>query len=330
MTKATLKLKPGLPALGLATPLGLGKAANAAALFAGQRASLAPMPNLAGRPFAANGIEAELATLPPEFAPWDSRNNRLLLTALNEIESDVAAAVSRHGAARVAVVLGTSTSGIAEGEIALAYHRAHGRWPEGYHYRAQEPGSPADFVARITGAQGPAYVVATACSSSAKVFASARRLLAMGLCDAAIVGGADTLCGLTGAGFSALGAMAAGPSQPFRAARAGITIGEGAALFLMTREPAELTLLGLGETSDAHHVSAPDPEGGRPRRVGYRLRQPARHGNRAQRRHGEQGRVDAVRPGDAVQLDQGADRPHAGCRRRDRGGVPLADARPGA
>jgi 3-oxoacyl-[acyl-carrier-protein] synthase I len=257
-----LRLRPGLPALGLATPLGVGKAETAASLLAGKRADLAPMPGLAGKPFAANRVEGELAPIPQGFAAWDSRNNRLLLTALAEIEPEVTAAVARYGARRIAIVLGTSTSGIAEGETALARRRQTGAWPQGFDYRAQEPGSPADFLARYIGTEGPAYVVATACSSSAKVFASARRLLRLGLCDAAIVGGADTLCGLTGAGFRALGAMSSEPTQPFRSARAGINIGEGAALFLMTREPAELALLGVGETSDAHHVSAPDPQGG--------------------------------------------------------------------
>src|SRR5687768_14733285 len=137
-----------LPAMGLATPLGLGKEATAAALFAGKRASLVPRTPLAGgRPLAAVPVEAPLPPMPQGFEPWDSRNNRLLLAALAEIENAVAAAVDRVGASRVAVVIGTSTSGIAEGEAALAFRRAHGVWPDGFDYRSQEPGSPADFLA---------------------------------------------------------------------------------------------------------------------------------------------------------------------------------------
>ncbi|MBT5457178.1 MAG: beta-ketoacyl-[acyl-carrier-protein] synthase II, partial [Rhodospirillaceae bacterium] len=111
------------------------------------------------------------------------------------------------------------------------------------------------------GTSGPAFCVTTACSSSAKVFASARRLIDSGICDAAVVGGADSLCQMTLNGFGALEALSRGLCNPFSANRDGINIGEGAAAFLMTPEPGPVTLLGVGETSDAHHISAPDPEG---------------------------------------------------------------------
>lgn len=251
-----------IPAMAVASCLGVGKQANAAQLFTGTRQGLAARPDLLpGRMMPVGAITEALPALPAAMADLDSRNNRLLAALLNEIAAPVEAAIRRHGRHRVAVVLGTSTSGIAEGEQALAHRLETGTWPDRFRYSQQETGSPAAFVARSLGLTGPTYVVATACSSSAKVFASARRLIRLGLADAAIVGGADTLCRLTVAGFSSLEAMSTTPCNPFSANRDGITIGEGGALFLLTRDPAELALLGVGESSDAHHVSAPDPEG---------------------------------------------------------------------
>jgi 3-oxoacyl-[acyl-carrier-protein] synthase-1 len=244
--------------MAVASCLGLGKAATVHGLFAEPGGRLRPGPGSA-RPVGA--IEAELPPLPAALAGWNSRNNRLLMALADEIGDEIAAAAGRYGRHRVAVVIGTSTSGIAEGEAAVAYRQRHGAWPAGYHYRQQETGSGAAFLARRLGLSGPAYVLATACSSGAKVFAAARRLIALGLADAAVVGAADTLCGLTLAGFQSLESLAREPCRPFSVHRDGITIGEGGALFLMAPEPAEIALLGVGETSDAHHISAPDPAG---------------------------------------------------------------------
>ena len=182
--------------------------------------------------------------------------------------------MERYGADRVAVVCGTSTSGIAEAEVGLTAYRRDGHWPAGFHYRRQEAGNLGLFVARALGLGGPAYTIATACSSSGKVFASARRLIRAGLADAVVVGGADTLCGMTIGGFDALEALSATRCNPFSVNRDGITIGEGAAAFLISREPGPIELLGVGETSDAHHPTAPDPEGrGAKAAVGMALRQ---------------------------------------------------------
>ncbi|MBR9970186.1 beta-ketoacyl-[acyl-carrier-protein] synthase family protein [Magnetospirillum sulfuroxidans] len=241
-----------LPAMAVATCLGIGKAATMGALLAGDRSGLRRH----------QGDALPLGRLPTEpGGHGDSRNNRLLAMLLEEIAEPLARAIERYGRDRVAVVVGTSTSGIAEGEVALAQRLKTGHWPAGFTYAQQETGSAASFIADALGLGGPAYVVGTACSSSAKVFASARRLIRQGLADAAIVGGADTLCRLTVAGFSALEAVAPEPCLPFSAHRRGITLGEGGALFLLTPEPAEIALLGVGESSDAHHLSAPDPEG---------------------------------------------------------------------
>lgn len=241
-----------LPAIGVTTCLGASLAANARALFAGDRSGLVQ----------ASGDAAPVGRLSvePPVGP-DSRNNRMLRQLLDQMAEPVAGAIARFGRARIAVIIGTSTSGVAEGEAALAQYRSQGHWPADFVYDQQETGSPARFVADSLGLTGPAYVVATACSSSAKVFASARRLIRQGLADAAIVGGADTLCALSVAGFAALESVARQPCLPFSPHRRGITIGEGAALFLLSPDPAEIALLGVGERSDAHHLSAPEPEG---------------------------------------------------------------------
>jgi 3-oxoacyl-[acyl-carrier-protein] synthase-1 len=254
-----MKRSLGLPAMGVATPLGIGKAAVAANLFAGTRAGLAhQMGILPDRLIHVGRVEAEL---PATSRPHASRNSRLMLLALQEIRAEIDVARDLYGAGRIAVILGTSTSGIAEGEAAFALRLRDGAWPQGFDYRQQELGSFAAFISAELQLSGPAYTIATACSSSAKVFASARRLIASGLCDAAVVGGADTLCGTTCNGFASLDAVSRGLCQPFSRNRDGINIGEGAAAFLLTREDAEISLLGFGESSDAHHLSAPDPSG---------------------------------------------------------------------
>ncbi len=252
----------GIAALGLATPLGIGKGANAAALFAGSAAGLSPRDDLLpGRSLHVGSVTQTLAPLPPALARWECRNNRLMMTALQEIAEDVRIASERYGRHRIAVIMGTSTGGIAEGELAFAAYQRDGNWPDDFHYRHQEAGSLGRFVAAALDLTGPAYTVVTACSSSGKVFASARRLIRAGVIDAAVVGGADTLCRMTVGGFSALEAVSAGRCNPFSAHRDGINIGEAAAALLITRDAALVELQGVGEGSDAHHISAPDPEG---------------------------------------------------------------------
>jgi 3-oxoacyl-[acyl-carrier-protein] synthase I len=252
----------GLPYLGIAAPIGIGKAAVAGALFAGSRDGIVQRDDFVpNRRLHVGAVAAELPAVAPDLARFDSRNNRLLLAALYEIAEPIQAMIRRRGRHRIAVVLGTSTSGIAEGEAAYVARRNQGAWPTHFHYHQQELGSIANFVALTLQLAGPAYTIATACASSAKALASGRRLIRAGYADAAIVGGCDTLCRTTVGGFSVLEAMSQGLCNPFSANRDGIVIGEAAAVFLMTREPAEVLLLGVGESSDAHHVSAPDPEG---------------------------------------------------------------------
>ncbi len=248
---------------GVVTPLGADKASIAAALFSGTSDRLTLRDDLiVGRSVLVGTVDDELPALPAGFAGHICRNNRLMLAALREIWPSVAGAVNRYGADRVAVILGSSTSGIAEGEQALAVYRQSGAWPQGYHYSQQEPGGLGEFAAQALGISGPAYTISAACASSAKAFASGRRLIRAGIVDAAVVGGADTLCRTTLGGFYALQAISKGRCNPFSVNRDGITIGEGAAAFLLSRDEGPVELLGIGESSDAHHPTAPDPTGG--------------------------------------------------------------------
>jgi len=208
------------------------------------------------------GLEDEPVTGP--LAEFDCRNNRLAQLGLRQdgfIEA-VARARSRYGAQRVAVLLGTSTSGILQTELAYRARDARGELP-GLRYRhAQNLYSVTDFVRRSLGLEGPAATISTACSSSAKVFAGAWRYLETGVADAAVVGGVDSLCLTTLHGFASLQLVSDEPCRPFDAARKGMSIGEAAGYALVERgAPHDLALLGYGESSDAYHMSTPQPEG---------------------------------------------------------------------
>ncbi|HDR9086231.1 TPA: beta-ketoacyl-[acyl-carrier-protein] synthase family protein [Burkholderia vietnamiensis] len=207
-------------------------------------------------------VTAPLECAPPAaLAHFDCRNNRLLLAALAQIQPLVDAAIARYGPRRIGVVIGTSTSGVDAAEHALARRAATGAMPAGFDYRQMEIGTAAPFVRAVLGVTGPAYTLSTACTSSAKAFAAARRLLQLKICDAVIVGGADSLCELTLQGFASLESVSPGRTNPMSRNRNGINVGEGAALFVMSRDEAAVRLAGVGESSDAHHISAPDPAG---------------------------------------------------------------------
>jgi len=245
----------GLAALGIVNALGRGKAQVAAGLFRGDTSGLVLEEGwIPGRACRVGRFRGELPPAP-------SRAHALLLAAAEEIGPDLEAAKARFGAKRVGVVLGTSTSGIEHGEAAVAHHAAAGSLPEGFSFAAMELGGLAPFLARAWGLEGPAFTVSTACTSSGKALAAARDLIGLGLCDAVVTGGSDGLCRLTLNGFTALEATTASLTNPLSRNRAGINIGEGAALFLVGRDEAPVSLLGAGETSDAHHISAPDPSG---------------------------------------------------------------------
>jgi 3-oxoacyl-[acyl-carrier-protein] synthase I len=209
------------------------------------------------------------APLPAAFAEFECRNNRLALIGLSQdgFSEAVAASAARHGAERVGVFLGTSTSGILETELAYRHRGADGALPADFRYAgAHNSFSLAGFVQQALHLAGPAVVISCACSSSAKVFASARRAIAVGLIDAAVVGGVDSLCLTTLYGFHSLQLVAPTPCRPFDRARGGISIGEAAAFALLERPPDSIDaqsvlLLGTGESSDAYHMSSPPPDG---------------------------------------------------------------------
>lgn len=258
----------------LANALGAGVDATLAALLE-HRSGLRPCDYEDARLDTAIGRAEGLESLPVTgaLAPFDCRNNRLAQLALRQdgFEEAVAAARNTYGAHRIAVLIGTSTSGIRETE--LAYQRRNpdsGQLPGDFRYRhTHNIFSSADFVRSHLQLNGIATAISTACSSSAKVFASASRLIEAGLCDAAVVGGVDSLCLTTLYGFASLELLSPAPCRPFDAARNGISIGEAAGFALLEKRgradegsrEKQVALLGYGESSDAHHMSQPHPEG---------------------------------------------------------------------
>jgi 3-oxoacyl-[acyl-carrier-protein] synthase-1 len=221
-----------------------------------------PLPCWIGR---VDGIED--APLPAAWMHWESRNHRLAWIALNEdgFRERARAAIERHGAARVALILGTSTSSIGETERVYRELGTDGRFdPSQRGSRVHETHALGAFVQQALGLEGPCLTIATACSSSAKVFASAERMIRAGIVDAAIVGGADTLCGSVLHGFNALELVSRDPCRPFDAARSGLSLGEAAGFALLestTVDKSAPRLVGHGESADAHHMSAPHPQG---------------------------------------------------------------------
>jgi 3-oxoacyl-[acyl-carrier-protein] synthase-1 len=214
-------------------------------------------------PTRCGAVPVDLPAPPAALAGFDCHQARIALATLDGIIGPLEAAIRRWGGSRVAMVLGTSTGGIDRTEQALDHHRATGQLPGDYHMLDQH-----NFAAfcrlfkQVSGAAGPSYVLSTACSSSAKVFASAARLLDADLADAVLVGGVDSLAKTTLFGFKSLDILADEPCRPFGLDRKGINIGEGGALLLLERSgDAAAHLLGVGESSDAYRMTSPHPEG---------------------------------------------------------------------
>jgi 3-oxoacyl-[acyl-carrier-protein] synthase-1 len=211
-------------------------------------------------------VGAVAPSLPPppgRLRKYDTRLVRMVLCAFDDVSGAVAAAVRRWGADRVAIVMGTSTGGIDATEGAYRALRRSGALPPTYDFESHHPFHLVSTVLEeATGARGPCFVISTACSSGGKALGAARRLVATGVADAVLTGAVDALCQTTLRGFHSLSILSPEPCRPFGAGRLGISIGEGAAFLLVEREgDAAVELLGVGESSDAYHMSSPDPEG---------------------------------------------------------------------
>ena len=219
----------------------------------------APVPTFIGR---VDGIEA--TPLPDKLGHFDCRNNRLAWLTLGQdgFRDTVDTAKHRYGVSRVAVVLGTSTSSIGATEEGYRRADADGCFPADLrHEELHTPHATANFVQQALGLTGVCVTIATACSSSAKAFAQAARLLQQDVADAVVVGGVDSLCGSVLFGFHSLQLVSDAPCRPFDIARSGINIGEAGGFALLEREGRGPSLLGYGESSDAHHMSSPHPQG---------------------------------------------------------------------
>ncbi len=250
----------------LVNALGSDKNTIKSKLLAGSQSGLSRVENLLleGAITVAD-VNESLPSLSDRPKHLQSRNNQLAALALEQIKKQAQALIEKLGADRVAIIVGTSTSGISEGEQAMQVLQQQGEFPEHYDYRQQEIYNLAEFISEELATTGICLTISTACSSSAKAFKTASEIIDAGMADAAIVGGVDTLCGMTINGFHALNSTSAGICQPSSVNRDGINIGEAAALAILTKENSasstSVRLLGVGESSDAHHMSAPHPEG---------------------------------------------------------------------
>ena len=213
-------------------------------------------------------ITSPLPDIRPELRAYDCRNAKVALRALNQggFRTAVEQAMARHGAGRVGLVLGTSTSGIYDSEAAYVHFLQHGQMPGDFNFtRRHTAQATAEFLRLELGLRGPCHAISTACSSSAKALGVGQRLIAADVCDAVLVAGVDTLCRLTLHGFHSLQLVSTEPCRPMDINRCGINIGEAAALLLLERMAVDNAhhsrLLAVGESSDAHHMSAPHPEG---------------------------------------------------------------------
>jgi 3-oxoacyl-[acyl-carrier-protein] synthase-1 len=253
-----------LPVTGYANVNALGstRAEILAALAQGRTGLRAPLES-PGFETAVGAVLADLPELPPHMHAWSTRMARMAALLVEQLDEPLRRARARWRPERIAVLLGTSTAGAETTERAFQAYVRDGALPDDYDFRKQHTyGAALHVVAELTGARGPAWTISTACTSSAKPLASAQRLIAAGIIDAAVVGGIDTLCSLTLQGFHALQALDRRPCRPFSVERSGLSLGEGGVLALVERAgEARVLVAGVGETSDAYHISAPHPEG---------------------------------------------------------------------
>jgi 3-oxoacyl-[acyl-carrier-protein] synthase I len=246
----------------LLTALGIGRQQHIDALASGTT-GLGPSPIPVDFETATGAVRVELPELPSELQPWSTRLARMAAALLQEIDEPLRRAREKWRPERIAILLGTSTAGAETTELAYREFVKGGRFPGDYDFQRQHTfGAVLTVVRKLSGCEGPSWMASTACTSSGKTFATAQRLIAAGVIDAAIVGGLDTLCTMTLQGFNSLQALDRTPCRPFRANRSGISIGEGGSFALVERQgDARVLIEGIGETSDAYHISAPHPKG---------------------------------------------------------------------
>lgn len=258
-----------LPITGYALCNCLGASAEEvkAKLHAGA-SGLGPSPVPVPFPTLVGAVDAALPQLPAALQPWSTRTAQLALLLIEQLSAPLAKLRARVRPERIALILGTSTVGADVTESAFRHYIEQGVLPADYDlWRHHTYGALLHSVSELVGARGPAWVVSTACTSSAKPLATAQRLIAADLADAAVVGGIDTLCSMTLRGFFSLDSLSPGACRPFSKLRDGINIGEGGALLVLERGGDAIALLeAVGESSDAYHISAPHPQG-----IGARL-----------------------------------------------------------
>ena len=242
--------------------LGRSLAEIEAQLFAGN-CGLVAAPAWLGVSTVVGAVHGDLPQLPESLALDNSRQARMCMASIAELLPSVQRACQKWTPERVAIVVGTSTGGVADSERANMFYQQHGRLPDDYEIEKQHGLHATLKVCRaLSGCRGPGYIVSTACSSSAKVFATALRLIRQGFADAVVAGGVDTLCRLTVRGFASLEVLSAEACRPLSSERKGINIGEGGAFALLEREGESIgRIFSVGESSDAHHMTAPHPDG---------------------------------------------------------------------
>lgn len=268
-----MSARPALPPMAITAYQCVSAAGDTAedlyAALLAHRSCLKPL-QLFDIPFATlvGSVDSPLPSLSEPLKAYDCRNARLALKALEHgnLRHKISEAAGRYGTTRVGVVLGTSTSGIYDTEQAYAKLEADQAMPADFDFlNTHTAQATAEFLSLELGLQGPCYAISTACSSSAKALAAAQRLITSDVCDAVLVAGVDSLCRLTLRGFNSLQLISPDNCRPMDAQRKGINIGEGAALLLLEKETSDNAdcprLLAVGESSDAHHMSAPHPEG---------------------------------------------------------------------
>jgi len=256
-----LNTKIYLNDLGIINALGEDKNDILHELLQGSRKGLCSRSNPRGT-FTVGAAKPKQAAGLPD--PYDNRLNRLLAHACDEIKQAVDNLITRYGAHRIGVVLGSTDNGSEESLRALHTFQETGSFPADYSFYKQEAQSSSNFVKEYLGLKSVACNISTACTSSARAFVVARNLLNLGICDSVITGGADIVSDSILLGFHALEAIDPNPCNPFSRNRKGTNLGEGAVLFVVTKEPFaqnKIILSGCGESSDAHHITAPEPEG---------------------------------------------------------------------